>query len=266
MKVFISWSGSRSRRVAEALRDWLPNVLQAIDPWISSGDIEKGARWSQDVAAELSKATAGILCLTPDNLEAPWLNFEAGALSRSLDKTLVCPYLIGLRPSDLKGPLVQFQAAEANEMDTRRVISTLNRALGESALAEKQLEKTFGIWWPELASSLSRIQPEKQTPQSPHRTEREILEEILGLMREQTKRDPGALTIESAKYGAGGHWLDVTATVASRVSGGRLEVYASNKLAGDPSPGAEKELVVEYTHGNQSHNRSVREGATLSLP
>ena len=91
MKVFMSWSGSLSRRAAEILRDWLPNVLQAIEPWMSTDDIEKGTRWSLDVATELSKAKVGILCVTSDNLDSPWLYFEAGALSRAMDKTFVCP-------------------------------------------------------------------------------------------------------------------------------------------------------------------------------
>lgn len=187
MKVFLSWSGNLSRQVAEALREWLPNVLQAIEPWMSAEDIDKGARWSTDIALELSNIKAGILCITPDNLEAPWLNFEAGALSKTLDKTFVSPYLIGLRPSDVKGPLVQFQATEANKSDTRRLIGTLNKALGDSALSERQLDKAFEAWWTELALSLEKIQSTEE-PERPRRNEREILEEILALVRDQAKR------------------------------------------------------------------------------
>jgi len=60
MKVFISWSGSLSERVAKAIHDWLPNVIQSLDVFMSSEDIEKGSRWFSDVSSELDKTDFGI--------------------------------------------------------------------------------------------------------------------------------------------------------------------------------------------------------------
>src|SRR5262249_21749438 len=60
-------------------------------------------------------------------------------------------------------------------------------ALGESALSEKQLDKTFEVWWPDLESSVQNIQSVKEAYR-PQRGEREILEEILALVRDQAKR------------------------------------------------------------------------------
>jgi hypothetical protein len=68
------------------LRDWLPSVIQSLEPYVSSEDIDKGTRWSSDIAKELDNSAYGILCVTQDNLAAPWINFEAGALSKSVDK------------------------------------------------------------------------------------------------------------------------------------------------------------------------------------
>ena len=64
MRIFVSWSGDRSKFVAEALHDWLPNVIQALDPWLSSEDIDKGTRWLSDIATQLNEVKVGIICLT----------------------------------------------------------------------------------------------------------------------------------------------------------------------------------------------------------
>ena len=111
MKVFISWSGERSRALAEVLRRWLPAVIQVVKPYYSPDDTVKGARWSTEIAKELESSRVGLICVTPENLDAPWLLFEAGALSK-LGKSRVCPILFGVDPIDIKGPLVQFQAAK----------------------------------------------------------------------------------------------------------------------------------------------------------
>ncbi|RWR47594.1 toll/interleukin-1 receptor domain-containing protein [Sinirhodobacter ferrireducens] len=110
MKVFISWSGTRSRAVATALKDWLPIILEGIEPWVSDKDISAGERWAQSVAGELEAANFGIICITPENLNADWILFESGALSKSMQDARVIPLLFDLDFSDISGPLAQFQA------------------------------------------------------------------------------------------------------------------------------------------------------------
>src|SRR5258705_12105319 len=96
MKIFISWSGSRSHKLANQLRAWLPHVIQNIEPFMSSGDIATGARWRTNVSSELEKCNFGIICLTPENLRAPWIHFEAGALSKAVGNSHVAPMLLDL--------------------------------------------------------------------------------------------------------------------------------------------------------------------------
>lgn len=64
MKVFLGWSGSTSHKVALAFHDWLPKVIQAIKPYVSSEDIAKGARWATEIAKELESSNFGIISQT----------------------------------------------------------------------------------------------------------------------------------------------------------------------------------------------------------
>jgi predicted nucleotide-binding protein len=157
MKIFISWSGDRSHKLANTLRNWLPNVIQMVQPWTSTADIQPGIRWSNEIALQLQESNFGIICLTPDNIDAPWLLFEAGALSKRLNRTFVVPYLLGIKPSELKGPLVQFQVVTATKEDTFKLIRTINRTLGENALSDEVLNNAFEKWWPVLAEELTKL-------------------------------------------------------------------------------------------------------------
>src|SRR5437868_9968493 len=96
MNIFISWSSKRSGQVALLLRDWLPQVIQAARPWMSQEDIAAGSRWNVEVGEKLKTTKVGVICLTAENLKAPWMHFEAGALSKTVDDAFVCPYLYGV--------------------------------------------------------------------------------------------------------------------------------------------------------------------------
>ena len=63
MKVFISQSGPRSKAAASALRQWLPDVIQSIEPWMSAEDIDAGARWNSELTNKLAETRCGIICL-----------------------------------------------------------------------------------------------------------------------------------------------------------------------------------------------------------
>jgi hypothetical protein len=160
MKVFISWSGRASRGVAEALRNWLPDVLQAVEPFVSSYDIGAGDRVPETLQRELAETNFGILCLTPANHQAPWVLFEAGALAKTFEEGRICPYLINLKPHELKQPLALYQAKTADKSGTLSLVKAINKALLEGQLSEARLEKCFERWWPEFNPSLEGFEIE----------------------------------------------------------------------------------------------------------
>jgi len=71
MKVFASWSGQQSKRVAFALKEWLPGVLQFADIFMSETDIASGDRGLPRIATNLNEAKFGIVVLTKTNVTAP---------------------------------------------------------------------------------------------------------------------------------------------------------------------------------------------------
>jgi TIR domain len=189
MKVFISWSGQRSAAVADALRYWLPKVIQALEPWMSADDVEKGTRWRSGLATELEQSSVGIICLTPENLDSTWIHFEAGALSKQQQNTFVCTLLFDLEPTDVREPLAQFQATRARKDDVRKLMFTINNTLSDSKLPESELSETFEVWWPKLEQRIAGI-TEVELPTTRVRSDRDLLEEILGLVRFQTSTRP----------------------------------------------------------------------------
>jgi hypothetical protein len=224
MKVFLSWSGDQSRELAEVLREWLPAVLQSVRPFFTPSDIEKGARWNKDIAQELEASSFGVFCLTKENLARPWLMFEAGALSKRLDTSRVCPVLFGVDSADLEGPLVQFQAAPFSEPEMRKLMKTLNSGLGEQRLDDGVLNAVFEMWWPKLNERVNRLMDKyagltKSTPAS--RTDRDILEEVLQLTRlnatatDRPSRSTGARIEPDALFHAFRKILDLIEQVES---------------------------------------------------
>ncbi len=142
MKVFISWSGESSHQVACVWRDWLPKVIQRVKPYVSSKDIDKGARWVPDIASELDTTSVGIICVTPDNKDEPWLNFEAGALSKTSSVSRLP--VLGIGPVEVTGPLVQFQFTKYYKDDIYQLVQTVN-LMDEAGhrLADEQLKETL---------------------------------------------------------------------------------------------------------------------------
>lgn len=195
MKVFLSWSGELSKEVALVLRSWLPSVLQAVEPYVSSEDIRKGNRWSSEIASELENTTYGIIVLTPENIEAPWINFETGALAKTVDNSLVAPFLFGIKNSDVKGPLTQFQATLYDKGDIKKLLFGINEAMLTRSLAESRLEIIFEKWWPDLKEQLDKLLSnmptyliEKQVPEENNSSNNnDILEELLELSRAQQR-------------------------------------------------------------------------------
>ncbi len=187
-KVFISWSGNLSRRIAEEIRNWLPGVLQNVKPYFTPNDIEKGSKWNSEISKELSNTNIGIICLTRENISEPWILFESGALSKSMEGSNVCTILFNLEPADIKGPLTCFQSTKFDKGDIKKLIITINNCATDNKLEPEILDNVFDMWWPKIEGKVKAIiESEKYQVKEEKRSDRDILEEILELIRMSTR-------------------------------------------------------------------------------
>lgn len=157
MNVFLSWSGERSKRVANMLSDWLSCVIQTCRPWVSTRDIDRGALWFSEINDKLQATSIGVICLTKENINRPWILFEAGALAKGLNGSRVCTLLIDLKPGEITDPLAQFNHTLPEKESIYQLVKTLNSSLASGGLNESVLEKVFDTYWPQFEIDFQKI-------------------------------------------------------------------------------------------------------------
>jgi hypothetical protein len=189
MKIFISWSGTRSHKVAKLLDNWLQCVIQAVDPWLSSKDIDRGTLWFSEITNQLANTQNGIICLTKSNLNKPWILFEAGALAKGLNSSRVFTFLIDLKPNNVKDPLGQFNHTEPNKDSLYSLVRSINNGLKENCLKEEILASVFETYWPQFELEFKNIISETVSEDIPVETnENDLLSEVLSSVRNIDRR------------------------------------------------------------------------------
>lgn len=189
MKIFISWSGDRSKQVAELLDDWIQCVIQAVDPWMSSKDIDRGALWFTEITDQLANTSIGIVCLTKENKAKPWILFESGALAKGLTSNRVCTFLIDLVPTDLENPLAQFNHTFPTKESIWELVRTINLTLKEKSLKESVLSKVFETYWPQFENEFTEIiKTSPETEVTDKRKKDDIMLDVLTTVRMLDKR------------------------------------------------------------------------------
>lgn len=149
MRIFVSWSGTRSQAIATAMRNWLPKMIDGIELFHSE-DIPKGRAWHSDLVEALRDCAAGIFCVTPESLRSHWMLFEAGALIQHGEQATLLTYLYGI--DELPGPLSHFQTTRFDREDSRRFVQAIAELVG-SRDANTILTR-FEETWPSFESEV----------------------------------------------------------------------------------------------------------------
>jgi hypothetical protein len=193
MRTFISWSGEHSRRAGLGLKSLLEDLFTDGVEVFMSEDIRPGEPWAGRLNDEIEHSDFGILCLTEDNFEAPWLLFEAGAIAKQLGSKRVVPYLIDpLPPAADRSPLFHFQHVTATEDGTRRLIKSINE-VRTPPLSDQRLEKSYGRWWGDFAQTIKML-ASQSTSGTVMQSDRELLEAILNKVEVLCTKQSPSLT------------------------------------------------------------------------
>jgi hypothetical protein len=143
--------------VATALSDWLPQVINQVEPWMSAVSLESGKPSIAQISEALESTNFGIICVTPENQHETWLNFEAGALAKAVKSASASaiPLLVGFGSyGELDAPLNNYQAHMSTKDDLKKIVHSINDALGSAKRPASQLETAFEKWWPDLEVNL----------------------------------------------------------------------------------------------------------------
>ena len=120
LRVFLSWSGDASRSIATALNAWIPLVFGSEQVKVFfSPYIPGGTEWTSALRKALHENQFGVVVLTRENKNNLWIQFESGALSKSLDEGAIVPLLFGFGAGELAdNPLAKFQSIAEDAVET----------------------------------------------------------------------------------------------------------------------------------------------------
>jgi len=179
MRVFISWSGAASKAMALGLHKFIQQVLGRADPWMSEQDIAVGTRWPEALREGLVTSGYCVICVTRENVEKPWLNYEAGVIRDGLNKP-TAPWMLDITPADFPTlPLNPLQGRACSKEGTLALIRSINTAMADLGRSGAIVEDLFEKCWPELEVELKAAEALLQAPRAAQRGDNEVLKELL---------------------------------------------------------------------------------------
>jgi hypothetical protein len=150
------------------MKTFLEGVIPASQPWVSSQDTRAGSAWFGVLTKELKQSDYGLFCLTERTAVAPWIAFEAGAISLKLGEERVCPYLLDVEISHLRKlglPYHLFNAVSSSKDGTQRLVDSIVSCLPEDERVEdRRIRANFRVFWPDLWRAITAAKKGEEPP------------------------------------------------------------------------------------------------------
>ena len=162
-KIFISWSGSVTNNFAMGLKKIIEETIFPdlnVECFVSNVDIASGTDWWTSISSELKCCRLGILCLSNENIYAPWIFYEAGGMASRDVPTI--PLLVGCEVDSLeKSPLGGKQCVNfENQTEFIKMTADINHHFNDllpSSIVKQIAEKGYDELNRDLSSVISTL-------------------------------------------------------------------------------------------------------------
>lgn len=224
--VFIAWSKGRGKAIAELIKTAL-KVTAGIDAFVSSKDMEAGRAWFTEIQSQLNAASVGVLCLTSDSIDSPWVHFEAGALSRDVYGKRVIPVLFDIEMQKLSGPLASLECLDWKQSGLRGLLRQLR--LSGVRIRRPLVVSSIDRRSKRLAEGIRRVLGRTRVSRSVEHVQDPLLRALGAILEEQTQRSLGALCAEP-QFASEAEYLDkLLALVGGLGEGDSLRAICGHK-------------------------------------
>ena len=175
---------------------------------MSTEAISAGDRWNDVITDALDDIDFGLLFVTEENKEKPWLLFEAGALAKNVSRSKVIPIIIDASELELsRSPLFAFQHVGMTKDGVSRVMRSIYKSLERPIISNSVLTTCIDKWWPELDDAYKKLEKPKPAKAKKKLTEDERLDrietslsDVLNTVSRTIIKQPRSSTMDSVSY------------------------------------------------------------------
>lgn len=109
--LFLSWEGDESKCIAKQLKNLMEGIFYpTLKSYMSAVDAPLGKRGVEDLSRQLSECNYGVCLVNKENVRAPWIHYEAGAIAKESPISRLIVLLLDNDPGCIKGtPLQDFK-------------------------------------------------------------------------------------------------------------------------------------------------------------
>jgi hypothetical protein len=154
--VFISFSGERSEQLGNWLVSWIQKLLPEVTVYFSNQyPSAGGGPYIDHIHDYMSEASMAVFCVTAENMNSNWINYELGLASASpKSKSGIRILTIGVKPSDLSKPASLYYAAQFSNAEIEQLLTLMAERSNYDVTSFK---RTFKSKWRRMESEAQRF-------------------------------------------------------------------------------------------------------------